>query len=124
MYHHFFPRDYLKSAGTSSRRANSIANIVLLTSHSNIQISNRAPSDYLGKLGNSIGREALIERLAKCLIPETAFELAMADDYEGFLRARSEFLQARATELTASNVPVEQIVLPETYDDTDVDSAD
>ena len=122
-YHHFFPRDYLKGNDVSPRRANAIANIIMLTSRSNIQISNRAPSDYLGQLQGTIGRDQMVERLRKCLIPETAFDLAMADDYEGFLGARAEFLQAKATELTVSGTSAD-VPLPATFDDTDLDSID
>ena len=38
-FHHFFPRDYLKSKGTATRNANLLANFVMLTAASNKRIS-------------------------------------------------------------------------------------
>jgi hypothetical protein len=46
-FHHFFPQAYLKDQGVSGGRVNAAANIVLLSSVSNIRISNSPPSKYL-----------------------------------------------------------------------------
>ena len=98
-YHHFFPRDYLRGQGVTTRRSGAVANIVLLTSVSNIRISNKPPSVYLSAIGKEVGEEELRSRLAKLLISDEAYEAAMADDYAAFLRARSRDLQARALAL-------------------------
>lgn len=95
-FHHFFPRDYLKGAGRTPSEANSAANIVLLTSASNIRISNRAPSDYLAQVEKEIGRDALIQRLSTLLVTPEALVAAQADDYELFLSHRSRALHDRA----------------------------
>ena len=54
-FHHFFPRDYLLSRGISIRRANLLANFVMLTATSNKKITNRAPSDYLKDVEQALG---------------------------------------------------------------------
>ena len=55
-FHHFFPRDYLKnSQGVDMRKANVLANIVMLTAASNKVITNRAPSDYLKQVETQLG---------------------------------------------------------------------
>ena len=60
-YHHFFPKDFLKGK-TSPGRANASANIVLLSSASNIRITNRAPSRYLAELVSDVGRQEVVRR--------------------------------------------------------------
>ena len=54
-FHHFFPRDYLKSKGIATRKANVLANFVMLTAASNKRITNRAPSDYLKEVKKELG---------------------------------------------------------------------
>ncbi|MFC7876620.1 DUF262 domain-containing protein [Isoptericola sp. NPDC057391] len=98
-YHHFFPRDYLKSVGVPAAKANSSANIVMLTSASNISISNKAPSVYLASLIGRIGRDEVVARLESLLVPESALDAALADEYESFLNLRAEYLQSRALSL-------------------------
>jgi hypothetical protein len=98
-FHHLFPRDYLKTAGVAAGRANAVANIVMLTSRSNITISNRAPSDYLSELVAAVGEDTVVERLATALVPRECFEAAMADDYPEFLEARASAIHDEAIRL-------------------------
>ncbi|PRY45765.1 GmrSD restriction endonuclease domain-containing protein [Umezawaea tangerina] len=99
-FHHFFPRAYLtKRKNLSAGRANVMANIVMITSESNIWISDRPPSDYLKDLCEAEGELEIIRRLETCLVPRSAFNAAMADDYEGFLIARSALLHECALKL-------------------------
>ncbi|MEV4919005.1 DUF262 domain-containing protein [Streptomyces tirandamycinicus] len=107
-YHHFFPRDFLKSRDVPSGRANAAGNIVLLSSISNIKISNSAPSQYLKELVDSIGRDNVIERLGTLLVSEEAFERALANDYPGFLEARSTTLHERALRLVGEQMAEEE----------------
>lgn len=97
-YHHFFPRGFMRTKGAGAH-VNRIANIVMLTSESNIRIRDRAPSEYLGELRRSIGGDELFSRLSTCLVPRDAAEAALEDDYERFLQLRSTALQSRAMEL-------------------------
>lgn len=50
------------------------------------------------------GEEVIRRRLATCLVDDAAFDAAMVDDYDGFLRARSETLHARLVELIGNEV--------------------
>lgn len=87
-YHHFFPRDYLKSKGVETGLANSLCNIIMLTSASNKRISNNPPSLYLEDVRRAAGSE-LNRWLTSNLISEAAFKAALNDDYDAFLNARS-----------------------------------
>ncbi|MFI6210861.1 DUF262 domain-containing protein [Nocardia brasiliensis] len=94
-FHHFFPRAFLTRAGVTGRRANVCANLIMLTSVTNIFISDQHPSAYLKDLCDSDGEEVIRKRLARSLIDDAAFEAARRDDYEAFLSARSRTLHAR-----------------------------
>ena len=97
-YHHFFPRDYLKTKGFAAKDANCLANIVLLTSSSNKTITNRAPSDYLKDVEAAAGND-LVSWLERNLISGEAFEAAMADDFDEFISIRCEDINQTALEL-------------------------
>lgn len=98
-YHHFFPRDYLKSCNISGNRANCLANIVMLTSVSNKQITNRPPSDYLQEVQNAAGSN-LTKWLESNLISEIAFKAALDNDYDSFIEARARTIDAQVSLLT------------------------
>ena len=102
-YHHLFPRDYLKGKRISIGRSNSAANIVLLTSASNIRITNRAPSEYLGELIAQVGRHETLRRCATLLVSEQALDAALADDYQAYLLARAATLQELALSLVGGS---------------------
>ncbi|MET8258366.1 DUF262 domain-containing protein [Micromonospora sp. NPDC005205] len=102
-FHHFFPRAYLQRKGykgSKARKINAIANIVYLTSWSNIRIKDNAPSEYLQRIEDEVGTQVLRERLERLLVSEDAYKAAMADDYEAFLTIRAADLHKRALELT------------------------
>jgi hypothetical protein len=99
-FHHFFPRDYLvTSKGVTTRKANLLANFIMLTAASNKRITNRAPSDYLKDVKAALG-EKLPDVLATNLITPRAFDAAMADDYDGFLSERSVTIDKAISRLT------------------------
>ena len=51
--HHIFPKDYLIKNGYSSKQQyNQIANLAMLQTEINIQISNKAPNDYMNSIIN------------------------------------------------------------------------
>ncbi|MEU0616235.1 DUF262 domain-containing protein [Streptomyces albogriseolus] len=122
-YHHFFPRDFLKKSDVPAGRANAVGNIVLLSSVSNIKISNSAPSRYLRDLVDSVGKEETLKRLATMLVSEEAFELALADDYAGFLEARSTTLHARALQLVGETMAEERNSSAPSVGEVSVDDA-
>ena len=123
-YHHFFPQAYLARAGVSATQANVVGNMVLLTSISNIQIKDKAPSEYLQAIIEASGRDALIERMLSNLVPEEALDCALADNYEGFLEARSRFLHDHVLQLTGSELRVEDEKDAAMIDDADDDSTE
>lgn len=98
-FHHFFPRDYLKSKGVSIRKANVLANFVMLTAASNKRITNRAPSDYLKEVAATLG-DKLDAVLASNLITPEAFKAALRDDYDTFLTERAKAIDAMVSKLT------------------------
>lgn len=99
-FHHFFPRDYLvKNRGVTPRKANLLANFIMLTAASNKRITNRAPCDYLKDVKVALG-DRLSEALAANLISTTAFEAALADDYDAFLSERSKTIDKAVSQLT------------------------
>lgn len=99
-YHHFFPKAYLARQGVDGNAANAVANIILLTSASNIEIRDKAPSEYLKQIIQSSGRENLVYRLKSNLVPEVALDAALDDDYSAFLEARGAHLHAHVNALT------------------------
>lgn len=127
-YHHFFPKAYLSRVGVEPRRSNAVANIVLLTSHSNIQIRDTSPSDYLGKLHADLGEDELCRRLARSLVPQDALLAAFDDQYQSFLDYRSKELHRRAMELVGGH-PVSSATAAKStssgaVDDSDTDTSE
>lgn len=106
-YHHFFPQAYLARMGVPATQANVVGNMVLLTSISNIQIRDKAPSDYLKAIIKVSGRAALVERMLSNLVPEEALDKALVDDYVGFLDVRSQYLHDHVISLTGAVAGVE-----------------
>lgn len=99
-FHHFFPRDYLiKSRGIPIRKANALANFVMLTAASNKRITNRAPSDYLKEVQQTLGSK-LDDVLTANLISADAFKAALADDYDAFLSERAKTINNAVSQLT------------------------
>jgi hypothetical protein len=98
-FHHFFPRDYLKSVGVDSGKANCLANIIMLTSASNKTISNKKPSTYLQQVQAMSGSN-LADWLRSNLISEDAYKAAMADDYDAFITERAKSIDQRISDLT------------------------
>lgn len=121
-YHHLFPQGYLARIGVPATQANVVGNIVLLTSISNIQIKDKAPSQYLKAIIDASGRDALLQRMQSNLIPESALECALQDDYQGFLSARSGFLHEHVIHLTGTATLQEGDAA--LVDDIDEDSTD
>ncbi|AVZ72810.1 hypothetical protein SLUN_12045 [Streptomyces lunaelactis] len=101
-FHHFFPRAYLKNQGVTAGKANVCGNLIMLSAITNNWISDRRPSAYLKDLADWHGEDVLRARLRTCLIEEDAYQAALRDDYDGFLRARSETLHQRLIELIGS----------------------
>jgi hypothetical protein len=98
-YHHFFPQEFLKRRAEKPARINSLANIIMLTSSSNKQVSSRAPSDYLVDVERAAGTQLPVW-LKSNLITPSAFAAAKANDFEAFLVERSAAIHSEAQRLT------------------------
>jgi len=101
--HHIFPKNYLQKNGHNNRgEYNQIANFAMLQTEVNIQISDRAPVDYMklieeqcngeeNKFGAINNLEDLKKNMAENCIP-AGFETMTEPDYEDFLLARRKLM--------------------------------
>ncbi|MCE6995617.1 DUF262 domain-containing protein [Saccharothrix sp. S26] len=124
-FHHLFPRAYV-TREISGGKPNKVANIIMLTSLSNIKIKDKAPSVYLGEIRKEIGDSKFYARMSASLVSREAADAALVDDYETFLRTRAHDLQALAMELAGiklaeTSEPASDVDLAE---DSDVDTTD
>lgn len=116
-FHHFFPKDFLTTRQRySADQANVCANLIMLSSVSNIWISNQATSGYLKTLCDEQGEETIRARLRTCLVGDEAFEAAMHDDYDTFLKARAETLHDHLDALIDSGGTAHPVTAPTTDD--------
>jgi hypothetical protein len=118
-YHHFFPQAYLARRKITSVRSNVVANIILLTSKSSIDIRDSAPSEYLREILNKEGRSSLVQRMESNLVPEKALAAGLADDYDSFLEIRANHLYHIAQSLagTTPSLVVDAVELDDSDDD-------
>ena len=101
--HHIFPKNYLQKNGHDNRgEYNQIANFAMLQTEINIQISDRAPMDYMkpiekqcageeNKFGAINNLEDLKKNMAENCIP-MGFENMTEPDYKDFLLARRKLM--------------------------------
>lgn len=105
--HHIFPKDLLYKAGKNKAIVNSLANYAFLTKETNLEISNRKPSEYMPiYLAKQPGT------LESNWIP-TEPELWEIDKYEEFLSKRRELLAIGANDFLNSlyNGGIEETIL-------------
>jgi hypothetical protein len=109
--HHIFPKAYLSGKGLAKEAERGL-NLTFLSKESNNFINDRPPSKYLGEIlaqwaKEGISEEQALKRLGdvmqRHLIDANGVRALLADDYEGFLRARG---QALVTHLTSQAIPV------------------
>ncbi|MDH6703068.1 hypothetical protein P3T26_007585 [Streptomyces sp. MAA16] len=100
-YHHFFPQAYLKNEGYSETAINCVANIIMLSSITNIYISDQRPSEYLQELIDLHDEDTIRAYCAASLIPPAAFDAALINDYVTFRRARAAYLHLRFSDQIA-----------------------
>lgn len=101
--HHIFPKNYLQKNGHDNRgEYNQIANFAMLQTEINIQISDRAPVDYMksiekqcageeNRFGAINNLEDLKKNMAENCIP-IGFENMTESDYKDFLLARRKLM--------------------------------
>ena len=120
-FHHFFPQAFLARNGIRATESNVVGNIVLLTSASNIAISDSSPSAYLSEIIADCGRTALVESLESNLVPAAALDVALEDDYPTFMQIRSQHLHRIAEALAGIEHGKFDEVSPDQIDDSEVD---
>lgn len=99
-FHHIFPKGYLATCASELRkRQNDIANIMVLPSGPNKQISSERPSVYMGRLREQHGAARLDEILASNLIPPLEESGLLLDEFEYFLAIRLELIVRTINEL-------------------------
>ena len=80
-----YSKNYLNSIGIDKKvNCNQVANFVFIDYQSNIDISDRAPSEYLLEYRNRLGEEAFAESCEMNAIPSAIENMT----YEDFLKAR------------------------------------
>lgn len=99
-YHHIFPRAFLKSSGISNIDLH--ANICLLNMGNNRTISDSRPSVYFKQLEYQLG-ENLEEVLLSNYINQEAYQAALDEDYDQFIKVRSSLIVTEAKKLVGDN---------------------
>ena len=83
--HHIFPKHYLEKIGyQNDRDRNQIANFTYLDYNTNIDISDDAPIDYVGKYREKLGEDGYKLACSQNALPENFENL----EYPEFLRQR------------------------------------
>jgi hypothetical protein len=107
--HHIFPKDYLQKNGHNNRgEYNQIANFAMLQTEVNIQISNRAPIDYMQSVleqcngGENVYGEISDmathkKNMAENCIPSN-FSTIDVSNYDDFLKARRVLMAKKLKE--------------------------
>lgn len=86
-YHHIFPKAFLDRYGVSKEKANIHLNICMLNLSNNREISDKNPSIYFKDVASRLGNE-LNSVLESNYINNRAYEAALNDDYEMFIKER------------------------------------
>lgn len=97
-YHHIFPKNYLIGKDYDRNEINKNANICILSLNNNRSISNKAPNKYFLEIKENLD-ENLNEVLESNFINESAYKCALNNDYEGFIKERSNLIIEKAKEL-------------------------
>lgn len=105
-FHHIFPSAYLATCSDAARRRQSdIANIMLLPSAPNKQISAERPSVYMARLREQHGKAAFDAILASNLIPPLEDSGLLEDEFEYFLDLRLDVIVNKIRELAPVQGP-------------------
>jgi len=103
-FHHIFPKGYLATCPEKDRqRQSDLANIMLLPSGPNKQISSEKPSVYMSRIKQQHG-PAFDKILASNLIPPLEDSGLLIDDFEYFLAVRLEMIVDKIGYLAGTTV--------------------
>lgn len=87
--HHLFPKDYLKKLGfQGTRELNQIANYALVEWGDNIQISNKAPQEYVPEITSRFSRSNIDTMYRQHALPPNWEHM----EYRDFLEKRRELM--------------------------------
>ena len=87
--HHIFPKHYLESIGyENDRDRNQIANFTYLEYSTNIDISDDAPDQYVGRYKKKLGKEGYKKACEQNALPESFEKM----EYMDFLEARRKLM--------------------------------
>ena len=100
--HHIFPNSYLKKRESqiTARLRDSVLNRTLIDRTTNQRISDRAPSDYMAEIRNTLGDEKFSTLLSSHFIPGDPSSPIWSDDFEAFLAQRQDALWEQVREVT------------------------
>ncbi len=90
-FHHLYPRAYLTSLGVPSKQISCLANFAFVSAADNKVLGGVAPSEYRER----IDRDSLGAILQSAAVPVSLF----ADDFDAFVKERSELLASAARRL-------------------------
>ncbi len=85
-YHHFFPKDYLRSQGYDEKRANVILNITIVEDRPNKKIGAKRPSQYMMTFRKD--NKELVDTMKTHLIDDLGSYGVWNDDYDTFIERR------------------------------------
>ena len=97
-FHHIFPKAFLKTKGCNKAQYDKHSNICMLNLTNNREISDRKPSEYFPEIKHRLG-DNYLEVLESNFINENAYNAACQDDYDEFIKVRTELLELKAKEL-------------------------
>jgi len=113
--HHIFPNDFLARREVPQRLRDCVLNRTLIDSKTNKRISNRAPSDYMTEIRDTLGDGGDAGKfetlLSSHLLPVGTDSPFWDDDFDAFLRRREQALWQEiktVTGLTDAEAPVEE----------------
>lgn len=86
--HHFFPYSLRSDFNTDARGINSLLNFALISGRLNREISNKFPNNYLKEY--AVLNPEIVNNLNTHFINEKAYNAALINDYETFIKQRGE----------------------------------
>ena len=126
--HHFFPYSLASKMGIKQEEINSLLNFAFISKHLNLDISNKYPSHYLQEYASA--NSALAEHLLSHFITQAAYQAALQDDFQTFIKERGNAILTAINNVCrvddgiqtmSSNVDEseDEIELEDSFDDVD-----
>ncbi|OGY24532.1 MAG: hypothetical protein A2172_03905 [Candidatus Woykebacteria bacterium RBG_13_40_15] len=103
--HHIFPRAFLKKVNKTTNE-NSIANFCFIPSELNLEISSKSPKEYFNSFKKS--NEDFSATLKSHLISEQETPTIWVDNYDNFLKQRSNLLLKEIEKRVGKISPIEE----------------